>query len=192
MEKKLWREIIEWVLLLLLAWVISLVIRAYVLDTRIVPTGSMIPTIQLQDRLLVDKLFFKFSELKRGDIVVFHAPPAANESDDLVKRIIGLPGETLEVRDGMVWINGEALDEPYIYEQPDYLYGPEVIPDHSYFVMGDNRRNSKDSHFWGFLPEENITGRVIIRYWPLSDWGKLTADEDQPSFIPNSQTFFAE
>lgn len=188
MEKKLGREVLEWALLLLLAWVISSLVRVYILDTRIVPTGSMLPTIQLEDRLIVDKLFFKFSPLKRGDIVVFHAPPAANETDDLVKRIIGLPGETLEVRDGYVWINGEPLKESYILETPAYSYGPVSIPANSYFVMGDNRNNSKDSHFWGFLPKENITGKVVLRYWPLKSFGVLTKSSAEPVLMPASST----
>lgn len=183
MDKKIVREVLEWVLLLLLAWIISSLVRVYILDTRLVPTGSMLPTIQLEDRLIVDKLFFKFSPLKRGDVVVFHAPPAADETDDLVKRIIGLPGETLEVRDGYVWINGQPLNEPYILERPNYTYGPVSIPPNSYFVMGDNRNNSKDSHFWGFLPKENITGKVLIRYWPLKTFGALTKSSAEPTLL---------
>lgn len=186
MEKKLWREVLEWALLLLLAWVISSLVRAYVLDTRIVPTGSMIPTIQLQDRLIVDKLFFKFGELKRGDVVVFKAPPAAHESDDLVKRIIGLPGDKVEVSDGVVYINDQELYEPYLRESPQYNFGAFIIPEDSYFVLGDNRNNSKDSHIWGILPAENISGRVLIRYWPLNSFGKLAELPEQIIGSPNT------
>lgn len=171
--KKIRREILEWAGLLLIAWIASFLVRTYILDTRVVPTGSMLPTIQLQDRLMVDKIFFKFSSLRRGDVVVFKAPPAAEESEDLVKRIIGLPGENLAVQDGKVWINNQPLSETYIKEPPNYLYGPVKIPENSYFVMGDNRNNSKDSHIWGFLPKGNITGRVWIRYWPLQHFGHL-------------------
>ncbi len=171
--KQIWREIGEWMVLLAIAWLASFLVRSYIVDTRVVPTGSMLPTIQLQDRLLVDKLFFKFTPLRRGDVVVFKAPPAADESDDLVKRIIGLPGETLAVHSGQVWINNQPLVEPYIAEPPNYTFGPVRIPAGAYFVMGDNRNNSKDSHVWGFLPEQNISGRVWLRYWPLNQFGHL-------------------
>lgn len=167
------RQAVEWGVLILAAWLISLVIRTYVIDTRVVPTGSMLPTIQLDDRLIVDKLFFRFSQIRRGDIVVFRAPPEAGEKEELVKRVIGLPGEKFEVRNGKVWINDRVLTEDYVLQPPDYRYGPVVIPANAYFVMGDNRRNSKDSHIWGFLPKNDITGRVLLRYWPLSSFGHL-------------------
>ena len=119
--------------------------------------------------------------------MVFHAPAAANEPDDLVKRIIGLPGEILAVHDGYVWINNQALNEPYTLEAPTYSYGPVTIPENSYFVMGDNRNNSKDSHFWGFLPKENITGKVMIRYWPFSSFGKLDGAGKAATLMPAAE-----
>ncbi|MDA8228852.1 MAG: signal peptidase I [Desulfitobacterium hafniense] len=167
------KSILEWAGLLVFALILSMVVRTFLLDTRIVPTGSMLPTIKLQDRLIVDKLAFKFNGIKRGDIVVFHAPPASGEKEDLVKRVIGLPGEKLEIKDGKVLINGVGLNEPYILEKPDYQYGPINVPEDSYFVLGDNRRRSNDSHMWGFLPKQNITGRVWVRYWPLNSFGAL-------------------
>lgn len=173
MMKKYLRTIMEWGLIIVIAWVLSFGIRTYVLDTRIVPTGSMLPTIQLQDRLIFDKLFYRYDKLERGDIIMFKAPEGSGEHDDLVKRIIGLPGETLEVREGKVWINGEALEEPYLNEMPEYELKPTNIPEHSYMVFGDNRNNSKDSHVWGFVPTANIEGRVLVRYWPLERWGAL-------------------
>ena len=179
MERKLWREVLEWALLLLLAWVVSSLVRWYVIDTRIVPTGSMIPTIQLQDRLIVDKLFFKFNEFERGDIVVFQAPEKANESDDLVKRIIGLPGEKIEIVDGLVYINDQELYEPYILESPNYMIEAFTIPEGYFYVLGDNSNISKDSHIWGVVAEENIFGRVLIRYWPLNSFGKLAEAPNQ-------------
>lgn len=167
------KTVLEWGILLLIAWAISFAIRTFVFDTRIVPTGSMLPTIQLQDRVIFDKVFYRFDSLQRGDIIMFEAPPASGESDDLVKRIIGLPGETLEVREGKVWINGEALEEPYLAQIPNYEYGPVKIPEDSYIMLGDNRNNSKDSHVWGLLPQENIKGRLLVRYWPLSRLGTI-------------------
>lgn len=177
--KSLAKTLAEWVIIIGIAFVLSLLIRNYLIDTRIVPTGSMLPTIQLEDRLIVDRFFYKYDTVKRGDIIVFEAPEAAQEDKDLVKRVIGLPGEKLEVRNGIVYINDKALYEPYVERPADYDYGPVIIPEDSYFMLGDNRRYSKDSHVWGFVPAENILGRVWIRYWPLSSFGFLTMPPEQ-------------
>jgi len=168
-----YKNLLEWVGIIAFAFILSFVVRTFLLDPRIVPTGSMLPTIQLQDRLIVDKLLYKFSGIERGSIVVFSAPPASGEKDDLVKRVIGLPGEEIQVKDGKVMVNGIALKENYLLEKPDYPYGPITVPVDSYFVLGDNRRWSNDSHMWGFVPKSNIKGKVWIRYWPLSTFGKL-------------------
>ncbi len=149
-------------------------LHATVADARVVPTGSMLPTIQLQDRLIVDKISYNFSEVKRGDVVVFRPPSNVDQSGtDWVKRVIGLPGEKVEIRNGEVFINEQELTEPYEMEKPNYKYGPFVIPEGSYFVLGDNRNNSKDSHYWGELSNQNIVGKVFIRYWPLDHFGPL-------------------
>ncbi|NLI91919.1 MAG: signal peptidase I [Peptococcaceae bacterium] len=171
--KGILKSLLEWVIIIAVAFVLSIVIRNYVVDTRIVPTGSMLPTIQLQDRLIVDRLFYKYDTIKRGDIIVFEAPESAQEDKDLVKRVIGLPGEKVEVKNGKVYIGDKALNEPYIMATPDYNYGPVTVPADSYFMLGDNRRASKDSHIWGFLPANKILGRVWIRYWPLDKFGSL-------------------
>lgn len=163
----------EWVIIIAVAFVLSIVIRNYVVDTRIVPTGSMLPTIQLQDRLIVDRLMYKYDTINRGDIIVFEAPEAAQEDKDLVKRVIGLPGEKVQIKNGKVFINDKALNEPYIVTPADYDYGPVDVPPDSYFMLGDNRRASKDSHVWGFLPSDKILGRVWVRYWPLDKFGSL-------------------
>jgi signal peptidase I len=172
--KKVLRVCAEWLVLLLVAFLLTLLIRTFVLDNRIVPTGSMLPTIQLNDRLFVDKLLYKAQGIERGDVVVFHAPENIGEEKDMVKRVIGLPGETLEIANGLVYINEQALDEPYVAEAPNYAFGPVVVPEDAYFVMGDNRNHSLDSHVWGVLAESYITGRIWIRYYPLSAFGKLT------------------
>lgn len=171
--KKYVQTILEWAALIVVAWLISFAIRTFVFDTRIVPTGSMLPTIQLQDRVIFDKLFYRFGSLERGDIIMFTPPQGSGESDDLVKRIVGLPGESLEVREGKVWINGMVLEEPYLDQAPKYSYGPLKIPENAYIMFGDNRNNSKDAHIWGVLPKENIEGRVLLRYWPLDRFGKI-------------------
>ncbi|MBC2721321.1 signal peptidase I [Desulfosporosinus sp.] len=167
------KKLIELVEIIALGFILSFVIRTFLLDPRIVPTGSMLPTIRLQDRLLVDKLMFKFNGIERGDIVVFRAPPESGEKDDLIKRVIGLPGETIQVKDGKVLINGAALEEDYLLDKPDYQYDPVTVPEDSYFVLGDNRRGSNDSHIWGFVPMQNIKGKVWIRYSPSNRFGKL-------------------
>lgn len=167
------KNLFELFSLLVIALILSFIVRTFLLDTRIVPTGSMLPTIQLNDRIIVDKLMFKFGEIERGNIVVFHAPPDSGEKDDLIKRVIGLPGENIQIKDGKVLVNGVALKENYLLEKPDYQYGPKIVPDYSYFVLGDNRRFSNDSHMWGFVPKKNIIGKTLIRYWPLNTLGKL-------------------
>lgn len=172
--KNVVKSLLEWVVIIAVAFVLSLVIRTYVVDTRIVPTGSMLPTIQLQDRLIVDRIFYKQDTIKRGDIIVFEAPESAHENLDLVKRAIGLPGEKVQIKNGKVYINDKALNEPYIKDPADYEYGPVTVPAHSYFMLGDNRTASKDSHIWGFLPSDKILGKVLVRYWPLDKFGSLT------------------
>ncbi|GAB6153979.1 signal peptidase I [Desulfosporosinus burensis] len=167
------KNLLEWLGIIAFAFFLFITIRTFLLDTRIVPTASMLPTIQLQDRLIVDKLLFKFSYIERGDVVVFRAPPSSGEKDDLLKRVIGLPGEEIEVKDGIVLVNGDALEENYLQEKPNYQYNSVRVPPDSYFVLGDNRRSSNDSHMWGFVPKQNIEGKVWIRYWPLNSFGTL-------------------
>jgi len=171
--KKFYKSLFEWVIIIAVAFLLSLVIRNYLIDTRIVPTGSMLPTIQLDDRLIVDRFFYQYGTIERGDIIVFEAPDETLEDKDLVKRVIALPGEKVQIKNGKVFINDRALIEPYIAEPPDYEYGPETVPDEAYFMLGDNRNLSRDSHYWGFLPAKNILGKVWVRYWPLDSIGSL-------------------
>lgn len=169
----------EWVIIIAVAFVLSIVIRTFLVDTRIVPTGSMLPTIQLQDRLIVDRILYKYDSFERGEIIVFKAPEPAKEELDLVKRLIGLPGEKVEIKNGKVFIEDKALYEPYINAPPDYDYGPVTVPPNSYFMLGDNRTASKDSHVWGFLPADKILGKVWIRYWPMDKFGALTKPPEE-------------
>jgi signal peptidase I len=112
---------------------------------------------------------YLFQAPKRGDVVVFRFPGDPNR--DFIKRIIGVPGDTVEVKGGQVSINGIAIVEPYITNHGNYDYGPREVPEGQYFVLGDNRGNSYDSHVWDFLPEENIIGRAMLSYWPLGNFG---------------------
>lgn len=173
-KKSTGRIIWEVVEIVLVAFVLSWVLRTFVVEARVIPTGSMLPTIQLQDRIFVDKFFFKyFDEIRQGDIIVFHPPPAAHATEDFIKRVIGLPGDTVEIKNHLVFVNGKKLSESYLLEQPDDDFPAIKVPSDSLFVMGDNRNNSADSREWGFLPLKNVTGRALFRYWPLNSVGVL-------------------
>jgi len=157
----LW-ELIQTVVI---AVVLALLITQFVVQGYKIPSGSMETTIMPDDRVFVNKFIYRFTEPKRGDIVVFKYP--VDPSKDYVKRTIGLPGETLEMRNGIVYIDGKPLDEPYLTEQGTGDFGPVKIKAGHFFMMGDNRDNSEDSRYWGQLPRENIRGKVFLRFWPL-------------------------
>ena len=168
------RFLLELLEIVLIAFALSWVLRTYVVEARKIPTGSMLPTIQLDDRVIVDKFFFKhLDHISFGDIIVFHPPAKAHATEDFIKRVVGLPGDTLEVRNHTTYVNGQPLYEPYVSDKSKNDFGPVVVPTGSVFVMGDNRNNSDDSRVWGFLPIENITGRSLFRYWPLNHIGAL-------------------
>lgn len=161
---------------LFLAVVLALGIRTFVAEARYIPSGSMEPTLQINDHLMIEKVSYRFREPKRGDIVVFKPTKTLREENynqAFIKRIIGLPGDTVEVKNQVVYVNGEALEEDYIKEAPKYNYGPEVVPEDQYLVLGDNRNNSYDSHAWGFVPKENFIGKAFVRFWPLNRLGNL-------------------
>ncbi|NPV90799.1 MAG: signal peptidase I [Firmicutes bacterium] len=164
MSKK--REVLEWIGTIALAVVLFLLIRTFVAEARWVPSESMYPTIKIGDHLMVEKVT---KDVKRGDIVVFKPTPGSGQKDDLVKRVMGLPGDTLEVKGGVLYINGEAQVEPYLKERMITEYKPFKVPADSYFMMGDNRNNSFDSRFWGAVPKENLIGKAIFCYYPFSD-----------------------
>jgi signal peptidase I len=161
----------EWGKDLIIALMLALVLKAGVADARKVPTPSMVPTVMPGDRVFMERLIVKFTGLRRGDIVVF-TPPVPSE-DDYLKRVIGLPGDTVQVKGGKVLVNGTALTETYIAEAPRYNYGPVEVPDGKILVLGDNRNYSYDSHAWGLLDESAVHGRAWIRYWPLNRVGLL-------------------
>ncbi|MGA7935639.1 MAG: signal peptidase I [Kovacikia sp.] len=160
-----------------LSAVLAFGIRTFVAEARYIPSGSMEPTLQVNDRLIVDKLGYHFKDPQRGDIVVFSPTDTLekqNFHDAFIKRVIGLPGETVEVKGGRVYVNGQPLSENYIKEIPDYHWGPQTVPQGSYLVLGDNRNNSYDSHYWGFVPREKIIGRAIVRFWPVDRVGEIS------------------
>lgn len=173
-QKSTARFFLELLEIVIIAFALSWLIRTFVLDARVIPSGSMLPTIQLQDRVIVDKFFFKhFDQLRPGDIIVFHPPASAHSSDDFIKRLVAMPGDTVEIKNHKTYVNGQPLNESYIAEPPKQDFGPVVVPEGKLFVMGDNRNNSADSREWGFLPIENVTGRTLFRYWPLNHIGAL-------------------
>lgn len=157
---------------LLLALLIFLGVQA-TLESREVEGHSMEPNLYTEQRVLVIKASYWFGDPQRGDVIIFDSPQ--DPSRTLIKRVIALPGEEVEIKDGQVYItdiNDDtfSLDEDYIKEEPNYTYGPRVVPEDEYFVLGDNRNHSTDSRSWGMLPRENIIGKAWLCYWPPSDW----------------------
>jgi len=159
-----------------IALTVALLLRVFVVQSFYIPSGSMIPTLQVGDRILVNKLAYRLHGVGRGDIIVFRAPPkVASTCDttdrDLVKRVIGLPGETISDRDGTVYINNRVLPEPWLPKHDPNTYTATFPPVHigpdTYFVMGDNRENSCDSRYWGSVNRSMIIGKVEVRIWPL-------------------------
>jgi signal peptidase I len=170
------RTIIEWVAVIGGALVVALVIRSFFLAAFYIPSESMSPTLEKGDRVLVNKLSYKLHDVHRGDVVVFKRPP--NEPDnsikDLIKRVIALPGETIEVRDCHVLINGQPLTESYVKSWTSTCtYAPHTVPSNAVFVMGDNRDDSQDSRYFGPIGENLIVGRAFVIVWPLSHLGWL-------------------
>jgi len=132
---------------------------------------SMEPTLMPGQFILVNKLSSKLNDINRGDIIVFHYP--IDPREDYIKRVIGIPGDTIEVRGNMVYVNGNAIKEPYIAAEPSYN-GSWLVPVSELFVLGDNRNQSSDSHAWGFVPWANIVGKALIIYWPLDQLKTLS------------------
>ena len=166
------RWVVEWALVLLVAVGVAVAVRAYVVQTFFIPSASMEPTLMVGDRILVDKLAYHLHAVHRGDIVVFAKPPneqAAPDVKDLVKRVIGLPGERISSEGGQVDINGKPLKEPWLVRGTVTTgIEPQTIPPDEYFVMGDNRSDSQDSRFFGPISRSLIVGKVDVRIWPLS------------------------
>ena len=181
------RWIVELVGVVVVAILVAVLLRTFVVATYSIPSGSMEPTLQIGDRIVVDKLSYHLHGVDRTNIVVFSTPPnedcAGPPVADLVKRVIGLPGETISLKDGNVYINGRFLPEPFLppdirndtYPGPssdaDSLKHGYRIPAGDVYVMGDNRPDSCDSRYWGPIPESSIVGKVDLRIWPLSRIG---------------------
>ncbi len=168
-KKSLYREIIESIIIAVL---LALIIRAFIFQPFYIPSGSMEPTLQINDEILVNKFSHRFWELQRGDIVVFKYPK--DPTKDYVKRLIGLPGEKVELRDSKLFINDAEVPEGYLPAGLEFEdFGPEVIPEDGYLMLGDNRNNSEDGRYWGYLPKENIIGKAMFIFWPFNRMGML-------------------
>jgi signal peptidase I len=171
------RAFIDWVVVVVAAVLISLLVRTFVFQTYFVPSGSMIPTLQKGDRIIVDKLSVDFGTIHTGDIVVFKAPKAVvkdcgDDVADLVKRVIGVPGDHLTSKGNTIYINGVALKENWSHTEP---FGPPISPitlkAGQYFMIGDNHLTSCDSRYWGTVPRSSIIGKVFLVVWPFSRIG---------------------
>ena len=185
--RKTLKTAIEWALLIGGALVIALVVKAFFFQAFYIPSDSMVPTLKTDDRVIVNKLSYHLHAVHRGDIVVFKTPKGSDGNPidptikDLVKRVIGLPGETVGERDGQILINGKVLKESYLpartisncasFAAQCFPTGP--LPANRYWVMGDNRPNSRDSRYFGAIPKSEIVGRVFVRVWPLNRLGLL-------------------
>ena len=149
-------------------------VEFFVIQPFVIPTASMVPTIQIGDRVLALKFVYYQNGPQRGDIVVFKAPPTSGINAVLIKRTIGLPNENIKiVKDKGVYINGKLLDEKYVNEIPAYDMPELKLGTDEYFMMGDNRNNSADSHIWGPLQKKNVIGKAVVRFWPLNRLGSV-------------------
>lgn len=167
-------------LLPLVAWLlIALLLRWAVIEPRWIPSGSMLPTLQLEDRVLVEKLRPRLGvALRPGTIVVFHPPEVLLEAgydpaSALIKRVVAVAGDTIEVRQGRLWRNGQPAGRDWSPGPMDYSLSPYTVPAHHVMVLGDNRNASLDSHLWGPLPESAVIGTAVWRYWPLNRFGPI-------------------
>lgn len=170
LKAELKKEGQEWLKALVIALILVIVVRTFFISSYVVDGPSMLPTLENGDKLIVNKIGYKVGDFKRFDVIVFHA----NEHEDYVKRIIGLPGDTVECQRDQLYINGDLIEEPYLEDEKSL--GKQVtgdfkvtVPEGKLFVLGDNREDSKDSRYFGFIDSEQVVGKVSLRYWPLNE-----------------------
>lgn len=169
MSKDIYNFVKELICIIVIALILSLTLRSWVIEGRIVPTESMLPTIQVKDRLLVNKIIYHFKDPQRGDIMVFRPPDKIGANDDFIKRLVAIPGDKVEIKLGHLYINNRIQKESYLDTAMNYEFGPVIVPANSYFVMGDNRNNSFDSHLWGcWLTRDHLIGKAFSIYWPIN------------------------
>ncbi len=181
-----WRSLLEWVGVIVCALALAAVLQVFLVQAFSIPSRSMEPTLSVGDRVVVYKLGYRWGDIGRGDVVVFDNPSGGAGDDDLIKRVVALGGETFELRDGRVYIDGRALDEPYLKsagasypKQPMHgcvnAASPEmcIVPEGSVLVLGDNRQSSRDSRYFGPIDTDTVIGRAFLKYWPPNDVGGL-------------------
>jgi len=189
------------------AVVLAVLIRTFVAEARYIPSSSMENTLQINDRLIINKFIYRFHDPKRGDIAVFMPPKNAGRcsqksvtdpklitapKDAYIKRVIGLPGDKIELNTKhQLLINNQVITEKYIKEKPEYSFDPIIVPPNSYLMLGDNRNNSCDGHMWGFLPRENFIGPAVFLFWPLNRLGVInqkSGEQPAPAKDPSTNT----
>jgi signal peptidase I len=173
-SKKSGGGVLEFLIILLVSFVLVFgFVRPFVVEAFWIPSASMVPTLKYGDRVLVNKFIYRFTEPERGDVIVFKS--VEGDGQDLIKRVVGVPGDEIAVRAGKLFVNGEPQKEPYVNKKyPDRsFYAPTTVPKDHVFAMGDNRANSQDSRIFGPVPEENIEGEAFLRFWPPDRIGGL-------------------
>src|SRR5437899_175583 len=174
--KRSTRNAVEWVAIVVGALLVALIVKTFLIQAFYIPSLSMYSTLDKGDRVLVNKVSYHVHDIHRGDIVVFKRPPKETDQaiKDLIKRVIGLPGETLQARGGSMYVNGQPLKETYLDRGTVTAdFGPITVPKGDIFVMGDNRGNSQDSRYFDAIPESLVVGRAFVRVWPLQDFHLL-------------------
>lgn len=168
-EKSAIREMLE---VVITAFILALLIKTFIVGNFWIPSQSMVPTIEVDDKVIVTNFSYWFNEPQRDDIIVFKYP--LDTKKDYIKRCIGLPGETIEFRDNQLYVDGIQVDQPYLADSVvTEDFGPVLVPEGQYFMCGDNRSNSSDSRVWGFVEEKLIIGKAQCIYWPLDRLGSL-------------------
>ena len=166
------RNAVEWVVIIGGAFLVAFVVKTFLVQAFFIPSGSMLPTLHEDDRVLVNKLSYDLHDVHRGDLVVFERPEGetVGQIKDLIKRVVALPGERIEQRDGHVYIDDQLLEEPYLDDGTQTTnLEPQTVPEGHVFVMGDNRGDSMDSRVFSAIDEDLIVGRAFVRVWPLPD-----------------------
>jgi signal peptidase I len=166
--------VLEFLIILVVSFVLVFgFVRPFVVEAFWIPSASMVPTLKYGDRVLVNKFIYRFTEPERGDVIVFKS--VQGDDQDLIKRVVGVPGDEITVRGGRLFVNGEPQREPYVNKKlPDRsFYAPTTVPKDHVFAMGDNRANSQDSRVFGPVPKENIEGEAFLRFWPPGRIGLL-------------------
>ena len=168
-EKSALREMLE---VVVVALALAFLIKTFVVGNFWIPSESMVPTIEVNDKVIVTNFSYWFAEPERGDVIVFRFPH--DPKKDYIKRCIGLSGETIQFKDSKLYVNGELVEEPYLPEGLEFEdYGPVQVPEGQYFMCGDNRNHSSDSRVWGFVEKKLIIGKAQVIYWPFARWTTL-------------------